>query len=404
MLIDDALFSTLFKDSPNLRLFATHAYADGRELAIVKKGGGLRLFFRSRERPAAPAAAPAAPSPSKPQSVVYSGTTRCAGMFVTVSFIVDSRRQVSDFKAEHGCTGEPPSLSWEVASAVSLDGDGRFLSDGTMGGSVSGVVDATRASGALVNPMQLQCRSDGRFRQPCASWTALPDGDAALVLAAATGGQPGEPPNPSAPRPNPASPAPPPYTLPPDYSKWNESGESASTRERLVYRTRPRLTAHLMLTQSGLQEDVLSATGGLLALGYRQNLFPRAGLCVRLGAGIANVRVDRVTDARGNDAADSSASALYEGAAELVPYAGPLGRFYAGPILWLAYRWFAPDHFSVADQAYLMPNGWVGGVGLDMGLLALAREQLDISVRIKTAFNGDIPLRAEIGLGWHFFP
>jgi hypothetical protein len=404
MLIGDALFPTLFQDSPTIRLFATHAYSDGREQAIVQQGGGVRLSFRSREKPAASAATSAGTGPSKSLSVVYSGTTRCAGTFVTVSFIVDGRRQVSHFKADHGCVGEQPSVSREVASAASLDGDGRFRTDDTMGGSVSGVVSAASASGGLANLMQLQCRSDGRFRKPCETWSARPEGDAGSVLAAAAGGQSAALSNTPASGPNPESLAPPPYTLPPDYSKWNESGESAATRERLAYRMQPRLTAHLMLTRSRLHEEALSATGGSLALGYRRNWFQRAGFYLRVGAGAANVRVDGATDARGKEVADSSACVLYEGTAELVPYAVPFGRFYLGPILWLAYRSFAPSHFIVADQTYVMRNGWLGGIGLDLGLLALAREQLDIDLRLKTSFNGDVPFRAEIGLGWHFLP
>jgi hypothetical protein len=407
MLMGDALFSTLFRDSPNLRLFVTHAYSDRREQAIVSRGGGLKLSFRSREKPAARAVTPAEPAPAKAQSVVYSGTTRCGSMFVTVSFVVDARRQVSHFKAEHGCAGEEPAVTWEAVSAVPLDSGGRFHSDDSRGSSVWGVLNATSAAGALSNPMQLQCKSDGRFRKLCEDWSATPSGDAASVLAAAPDGQmPGEPSSSgrsatSAP-PNPASPSP--YTLPPDYSKFSESDESAATRERIAHRMKSRLTAHLMLTQSRLQDDVLSATGGMLALGYRKNVFTSAGAYVRLGAGIANVQTDRVTDARGHEVMDGSASVLYEGTAELVPYVGPFGRFYLGPILWLAYRSFAPDHFDFADSAYVMPNGWLGGAGLDVGLLALAREQLDIDLRLKTAFDGDIPLRAEIGVGWHFFP
>ncbi|MBN1605239.1 MAG: hypothetical protein JW940_01325 [Polyangiaceae bacterium] len=402
LLVNDTLFSTLFRDSPNLRLFVTHTYSDGREQAIVKKGGGLRLAFRSREKPAAPSAPSAEPAPAKAQSVVYSGTTRCAGMFVTVSFVVDRRRRVSRFKADHGCAGEPPRFSWDVPVAVSLDSGGGFRADDSMGGSMWGVVDANSASGKLSNSMRLQCKSDGRFRDLCEDWSALPSGDAASVLV--DGQTPAEPSR-SGSTAAPASPAPlPPYTLPPDYSKFDDSDDSPANRERLAYRKKFRLTAHLMVTHSGLQDDVLSATGGMLALGYRQNLFTHAGLHVRLGAGIADVWTDRVTDAQGHDADDSSASVLYEGTAELVPYAGPLSRFYAGPILWLAYRSFAPDDFTLAGQAYAMPNGWLGGAGLDMGFLALAREQLDINLRVKTAFNGDIPLRAELGIGWHFFP
>jgi hypothetical protein len=410
MLVGDALFGTLFRDSPELRLFVTHAYADGREQTIVEKGGGLRLAFRSRDKPTATSATPDAAADSDVLSVAYSGTTRCSGMFVTVSFVVDSRRQVSHFKADHGCNGEQPSLSWGAVSAVPLDGDGRFRAEDGTGGSVWGVVNATSASGRLANVMKLQCKTDGRFRDPCQDWSAAPTGDAAAVLAAVSDGRTlaesagSQPPVTSASR-NPGSPAPlPPYTLPPDYSNWTEGNESADTRERLAYRMRPRLTAHLVLTHSRLHPDVLSATGGMLALGYRQNVSAFAGAYVRLGAGMANVQADRVTDARGHEASDSSASVLYEGTAELVPYAGPLGRFYLGPILWLSYRSFAPDHFGFAGRSYVMPHGWLGGAGVDLGLLALAREQLETSLRVKTAFDGDIPLRVEIAVGWHFFP
>jgi hypothetical protein len=47
--IGDGHFGELFRSNPELRLFVTHAYDDGRETAIARMGGGVRLTFKERK-------------------------------------------------------------------------------------------------------------------------------------------------------------------------------------------------------------------------------------------------------------------------------------------------------------------------------------------------------------------
>lgn len=151
-----------------------------------------------------------------------------------------------------------------------------------------------------------------------------------------------------------------------------------------------------------VQSD-LTAVGVAAAIGYRQNYSPFFGLHARVGAGVAEVSVN--TD---NSSSDSTSSANTENTSmgevygEICPYFGPFGRFYVGPMVWYSHFGFSENTLRSEDSVYRMPDVWKGGAGVDMGLLLLSREQLDINWRLKSSLNDQMPVRLELGVGYHF--
>lgn len=175
--------------------------------------------------------------------------------------------------------------------------------------------------------------------------------------------------------------------------------EDTSQSSRMKFRQSPRLTLHGMMTVSGLVDAKLAAIGATGAVGYRQNFAPQFGLHIRVGAGIAGVFPGHDTSSD----ITSKANIMTNVYGEVVPFAGPLGRFYLGPIVWASYFHFANNPYRSGYGLFALPDAVRLGGGLDMGMLALAHEQLDINWRLKSTFNNQMPFSIEMGIGYHFF-
>ena len=87
---------------------------------------------------------------------------------------------------------------------------------------------------------------------------------------------------------------------------------------------------------------------------------------------------------------------------DLVPYF-QIGRlYYMGPILWAGRFVYDKNTLETFFRTVSLPDQWLVGGGLDMGLLLLGRGQLDVNWRVKSSFNDDMPFRFECGVGYHF--
>ncbi len=185
-----------------------------------------------------------------------------------------------------------------------------------------------------------------------------------------------------------------------------------SMRKRLANRTKPRFTLYGLTSVGGLVRANLMAVGATVAIGYRQNFTETFGLHVRAGLAAGGVMV--------NDESSSSSSSSTAGSTrqddtvfghfygEFVPYFGPFGRFYFGPLVWYGHFGFQKNTLNSYDdydrlrKTYEISDSWKGGTGIDMGILLLGREQLDINWRLKSTLNDQIPFWFEMGVGYHF--
>jgi hypothetical protein len=183
-------------------------------------------------------------------------------------------------------------------------------------------------------------------------------------------------------------------------SEPQRRAEEAKARQvRLAARTKPRLTLHGLMSISGMVDSNVTAVGAAVAVGYRQNYAEAFGLHVRLGAGIGSAMAESKDNQGHTTSTDDTAMTELFG--ELIPYFGPFRRFYFGPMLWYSHFAFDKHTLETWRETYSLADDWKAGVGVDMGLLLLSREQLDINWRVKSTANDQMPFRIEIGVGYH---
>ncbi len=148
--------------------------------------------------------------------------------------------------------------------------------------------------------------------------------------------------------------------------------------------------------------NTVQTGGGGISVGYRQNLAPQFGLYAGLGLGLFGVSGDLVSSS-GTTSSESLAT-MSEALVEVMPYAGPLGRFYLGPIFWGAYANLpnaqSTNSSETTSTVFEKNTLWRVGAGVGAGLLLLRHEQLDLNCRVRVDMNGNP--RGEIALGWHW--
>jgi hypothetical protein len=185
---------------------------------------------------------------------------------------------------------------------------------------------------------------------------------------------------------------------------------SPRMRERMAYREKPRFTVHGLMDVGGFLDADLMAIGLSAAIGYRQNFAEKFGLHLRVGAAVGSVQVPNSSsssDTSSTNATRGDSTTFTHVYGEFVPYFGPLGRFYLGPILWGGRYMFDThvlreyDYYDNTIHIYNVSDSWKGGTGLDMGMLLLGHEQLDINWRVKTTLTNSIPFWFEMGVGFH---
>jgi hypothetical protein len=70
-------------------------------------------------------------------------------------------------------------------------------------------------------------------------------------------------------------------------------------------------------------------------------------------------------------------------------------------MVWCSRFWFEHEQLLTRVATYQLKDTWKVGAGLDMGVLLLRHEQLDINWRLKTTASDQMPLRLEVGVGYH---
>jgi hypothetical protein len=194
-------------------------------------------------------------------------------------------------------------------------------------------------------------------------------------------------------------------------------------KDRMSTRQSPRVVLYLFGGGGPLSTKVTAATswntvgsygtsettlekvqtgGGGISAGYRQNLGPQFGVYAGLGLGLFNV-TGNVMSSSGTTSSESLAT-MSEALVEFMPYAGPLGRFYLGPIFWGAYA-NLPNATRTVDSettstVFEKNTLWRAGAGVGAGLLLLRHEQLDLSGRVRFDVYGNP--RGELAVGWHW--
>jgi hypothetical protein len=189
-----------------------------------------------------------------------------------------------------------------------------------------------------------------------------------------------------------------------------ESPAAVAEREALERRREAavmslRFTLHGLMTAS-VWSDGTPGVGVTAAVGVRKNVNQWFGVHLRAGVGIAyvGIRDAMVVSGAGTTIKieESDSTMTKEAYGDFVPYF-QIGRsYYMGPILWVGRFAFDKNTLETFARTVSLPDRWLGGGGLDMGLLLLGRGQLDVNWRAKSSFTDQMPFRFECGVGYHF--
>ena len=124
--------------------------------------------------------------------------------------------------------------------------------------------------------------------------------------------------------------------------------------------------------------DSLSTNVYGIGVGLRKQLREFIGIAVRVGGSMGSMRY-----ARADNSNMPSSGNVFEAYAELLPYFGPFGRFYAAPALLAGYRGYSVSRLDVysTGMVELKPK-WLHEIGGRLGLLLFEKEQLDLSIQL----------------------
>ena len=180
---------------------------------------------------------------------------------------------------------------------------------------------------------------------------------------------------------------------------------------RLLQRARPKLTLDLQggfvilaPTEWPARASVVAPTGMLL-FGRRQNFQEKLGVAYRggllLGMPILQSN-DTTTTASGSDSDSTFMTGLI---LEAMPYFGPYGRFYVGPLVFVGAMAYGNNdlHAGATETRFHLANGFMGGAGVGGGFLAGDYEQTDLNVTLRLDFNPEhkMTLFLMAGVGLH---
>ena len=124
---------------------------------------------------------------------------------------------------------------------------------------------------------------------------------------------------------------------------------------------------------SGAVGWTLTASG---LIGYRQNYTWWLGTWLRGGPFVGSAAYSTTTDEYETETRTAMLAGLM---VEAVPFIGPFGRFYLGPVFWGRYLAFDEN---ASDGRATVRDGWTGGVGFHFGVVLGRREQNVLSFAI----------------------
>jgi hypothetical protein len=172
---------------------------------------------------------------------------------------------------------------------------------------------------------------------------------------------------------------------------------------RMLERRRPRFTISfegVLGTRSG---GVLTLAAGL-HLGYQGQVTPRFGLILRGGAlgGTAVYETAGDSDPALGTTSTSSTS-IFGLMLQAVPYFGPFGRFYVGPMGFLGYFSHGRNSLGWGMDEVSLRDGLAGGAGFMGGVLIGERERLAVQFTgMVGALRGDALFLTTVGLVFRY--
>jgi hypothetical protein len=187
-------------------------------------------------------------------------------------------------------------------------------------------------------------------------------------------------------------------------SEARQSEESMATRVR--HRMRPRLTLEMDVGLGLIREPELTSQVAMFSargmLGYRVQFAPQVGLQVRAGGrlGLASYHSQPASyESRATAAEDQM---LFGGGVlELMPFVGPFGRVYVGPIGQLGYMKYEKNALRSGEETVRLPNGLTAGAGVHGGVALTDKERVAIHFSTLVAYQNGLALLLTVGVGCH---
>jgi hypothetical protein len=180
----------------------------------------------------------------------------------------------------------------------------------------------------------------------------------------------------------------------------------ASMATRLQHRMRSRVTLEMDGGLGFLREPDFSREVDLFSaramLGYRMQFTPQLGLQVRVGGrlGVASYRA-RTVSANGWQTPADDQMVFGGGLVELMPFVGPIGRFYLGPIGQLGYLTYEKDALRSGSETVPLHAGLTAGGGLHGGVVLTDKEMVAVHFSTIVAYHDGLALLFTVGVGYH---
>jgi hypothetical protein len=201
-----------------------------------------------------------------------------------------------------------------------------------------------------------------------------------------------------------------PWVVPPP-QEYPDPEEEAAMALRLQQRLRGRLSLGIQgglgfLAPKEWTHDSSLITGlAVLWAGYRRNFQPTFGLQVRGGAmlGFAAYNVTYSTSSDPKES-DSDFTQVTGALLDVVPYFGPFGRFYVGPMAWLGYISFSDKDLRAGPNGrFALQDGAMYGIGVSGGFVLGQREQIDLNFSTRLDLNSEhkLTLLGMFGVNFH---
>ena len=181
--------------------------------------------------------------------------------------------------------------------------------------------------------------------------------------------------------------------------KTDEQRESEAIDRRHQARSLTRISAGVSVGQAQVEGTMQANLFGL-ELGWRQQLAAYVGLSAHLGAAYADLNRAFTVNPT------TSAASYSDFWVDFIPYLGPLGRFYVGPALVLAYRHYAaPVVYSgyTSTSSKGITSRFRVETGGRLGLLLGNREQFDLWLQETTSVSDTTLNQTLLGFSVEFF-
>jgi hypothetical protein len=177
---------------------------------------------------------------------------------------------------------------------------------------------------------------------------------------------------------------------------------------RMKNRMRPKVTIDLEagFGLMGPGDDPVVAPVVMALVGYRQNYAPWFGLHLRAGPllGVATYSASSdycdsyYTSDCGSGPTDSTR--LLGAIVEVVPFFGPFGRFFVGPLLWGGYLDFGANELHSGSVSVTLESGGTVGFGGQFGFVLGDREQTVLAFSLRGAGINTFTMFMTAGIGF----